>query len=270
MMPGRPPRIPQMLLVIDVGNTNIVLGVFDGEDLVTDIRLHTDERSTGDELGLTVVDLLRRRGIETDGIDAVAISNVVPSLQRAVEELTATYFGVVPLSFGPGTRTGIRILYDDPRQVGADRIANAIAAFHLHGGPAILVDFGTGTTIDAINEKGDYLGGAIAPGITVALDALVGRAARLTRVDLVAPPSPIGRNTTTSIQAGTLFGYVGLVEGLVGRIRAELGGTAAVIATGGLAPLFQGLTDVIDHVEPHLTLIGLRLVYELNRDRDQP
>lgn len=255
-----------MLLALDIGNTNIVVGVFDGDRLVTDLRLHTDERSTGDELGLTMVDLLHRRGIEAAAIDSVALSNVVPSLQRAVEEVATSYFSVTPLCLGPGIRTGIRILYEDPRQVGADRIANAIAAHRLHGGPAIIVDFGTGTTIDAINDRGDYLGGAIAPGITVALDALVGRAARLTRVDLAAPATAIGRNTTASLQSGMVFGYVGLIEGLVARMQAELGGSATVLATGGLAPLFATQTDIFAAVEPHLTLIGLRLLHELNAE----
>ncbi len=255
-----------MLLAIDIGNTNVVLGVFDGETLVADLRLHTDERATGDELGLTIVDLLRRRGVDPEAVDAVAVSNVVPGLARAVDELARTYFKVEPLVIGPGVRTGIRILYDDPRQVGADRIANAIAAHAKYGGPAILVDFGTGTTIDAINERGDYLGGAIAPGIHVALDALVSRAARLVRVDLVAPAAAIGRNTTTSLQSGMVFGYVGLVEGIVARMKAEIGGNPTVIATGGLGELFAGLSPVINHVDQHLTLTGLRLVYEMNRE----
>ena len=254
-----------MLLVIDIGNTNVVLGVFEGETLKSDLRLHTDERATGDELGLVIVDLLRRRGIEPEAVTAIAVSNVVPGLQRAVEELAHTYFHTTPLVIGPGVRTGIRIRYDDPRQVGGDRIANAIAAHHVYGGPAILVDFGTGTTIDAINAEGDYLGGAIAPGINVALDALVSRAARLVRVELIAPPAVIGRNTTSSLQAGMVYGYVGLVEGIVTRMKAEIGEECRVIATGGLADLFHELSDVITDVNHHLTLIGLRLVHERNQ-----
>src|SRR5437660_3017223 len=182
-----------MLLAVDVGNTNIVVGVFDGERLACDFRLHTDDRMTGDELGMTVVELLAHRDIAPPAISSVVISNVVPTLGRALEALSRGYFGHPPLVVGPGTRTGMRILYDDPRQVGADRIANAIGAYHRYGGPAVLVDFGTATTFDAIDSSGDYLGGAIAPGIQVSHDALVNHAAKLMRVELTAPAAAIGR-----------------------------------------------------------------------------
>jgi type III pantothenate kinase len=253
-----------MLLAVDVGNTNIVIGVFDGERLVADYRLHTDDRATGDELGVMVTDLLARRDITAGDVHAVMVSNVVPTLQRSVDRLSRGYFEREPLMLGPGLRTGIKIRVDDPREVGADRIANAVAARHLYGVPAILVDFGTATTFDAIGPDGDYLGGAIAPGIQVSHDALVAHAALLSRVELVAPPSPIGRNTTTSMQAGIVFGYVGLVEGLVLRFQHELGSHAHVIATGGIAAQLAPLIPSIGVVDERLTLTGLRLIYELN------
>jgi type III pantothenate kinase len=253
-----------MLLAIDVGNTNIVLGVYDGDRLTCDFRIHTDDRVTGDELGLTVVDLLERNGVTPQSITAVVVSNVVPTLARSVDDLARTYFAREPMVVGPGTRTGLRIQYDDPRMVGADRIANAIAARHLYGVPAVLVDFGTATTFDALSAQGDYLGGAIAPGIEISHDALVSHAARLVRVELTAPPAAIGHSTPTAMQSGLVFGYVGLVEGLVARFRSELGGSAKVIATGGLAEAMSKLIPVIDVVDERLTLLGLRLIYEQN------
>lgn len=253
-----------MLLAVDVGNTNIALGFFDGERLLADYRLHTDDRATGDELGVLVTDLLARSDVAPDDVHAVAVSNVVPTLQRAVERVSRGYFNREPMTLGPGVRTGIRIRVDDPREVGADRIANAVAARHLYGVPAILVDFGTATTFDAISADGDYLGGAIAPGIQISHDALVRHAALLRRVELVAPPAAIGRNTTSSMQAGIVFGYVGLVEGLVTRFRAELGGEARVIATGGTAEQLAPLISSIELVDERLTLTGLRLIYEQN------
>ena len=259
-----------MLLAVDVGNTNIVLGVFKDDQLIADVRLHTDERATGDELGLTVTDLLRRRGIDPHDIDAIAVSNVVPTMARAIEELSLTYFDREPLVVGPGIRTGIRIHYDDPRQVGADRIANAIAGKHLYGGPVIVVDFGTATTFDAVSAGGDYLGGAMAPGILVSLDALVSRAAKLARVELARPQTAIGRNTATAMQSGFVWGYVGLIEGVVSRIRTEMEAPEArVVATGGLAELFAPLIPAIEAVDQRLTLVGLRLIHELNRDQQQ-
>lgn len=256
--------MPAVLLAVDVGNTNIVVGVFDGDRLIADFRLHTNERSTGDELGLTTTDLLRRRDIEIAAIDAVAVANVVPPLARAVDEMSRVYFGCAPLVVGPGTRTGVSIRYEDPRLVGADRIANALAGRHLYGAPAILLDFGTATTFDAVGATGEYLGGALAPGILISLDALVSRASKLNRIELAAPSSVIGRSPAASMQAGFVFGYVGLVQGIVSRMRLEIGGTARVIATGGLAELFAPLIPEIEAVDHHLTLVGLRLIHELN------
>jgi type III pantothenate kinase len=214
-----------VLLAIDIGNSNVVAGVFDGDQLRAELRLHTDDQQTGDELGLLLSQLLQRRGFETGAITAVAVSNVVPALAGAVEQLSREFFKAEPLVIGPGIRTGIKIRYDDPRQVGADRIANALAVKHLYGSPAIMVDFGTATTIDAVDEEGAYLGGAIAPGLEVSADALVSRAAKLSRVELAAPDSVIGRTTTASMQSGLVFGYVGLVEGLVNRMKVEVGGS---------------------------------------------
>ncbi len=258
------PTLAPMLLAIDVGNTNIVVGVFDGDDLTADFRIHTDDRFTGDELGLVLVDLLGHKDLSPGQVTAVVVSSVVPTLARSIDELSHTYFRQPPMMVGPGTRTGIRIQYDDPRRVGADRIANAIAAHHLYHGPAVLVDFGTATTLDAIDANGDYLGGAIAPGIQLSHDALVNHAAMLIRVELTAPTEAIGRNTTASMQSGIVFGYVGLVEGLVARFRKEMAGSPKVIATGGLATSLASLMPSIDIVDERLTLHGLRLIHVLN------
>ncbi|HKR99498.1 MAG TPA: type III pantothenate kinase [Candidatus Dormibacteraeota bacterium] len=253
-----------MLLAVDVGNTHIVVGVFDGEQLVADFRAHTDSRATGDELGLLLTDLLKREGLQPESIDGVIVSNGVPALARPLSELSQRYFSREAVFVGPGIRTGIRIHYDDPRQVGGDRIANAIAARHVYGAPAIVVDFGTATTFDCVDSAGDYLGGAIAPGIQVSLDALVEHAARLTNVELTAPATVIGHTTVSSVQSGLMYGYVGLVEGLVARIKHEIGGAPKVIATGGLAEAISELTGVIDVVDQRVTLTGLRLIHEQN------
>jgi type III pantothenate kinase len=253
-----------MLLAIDVGNTNIVAGVFDGEQLVADYRLHTDARQTGDELGLILHGLLGRSGIDPRAISALVVSSVVPSLARSIDDLGRAYFGMAPLMVGPGVRTGMRILIDDPRTVGADRIVNSIAAHRRYGGPAILIDLGTATTFDALNAAGDYLGGAIAPGMLISLQALVARAAKLNLVDPVAPTSVIGHSTTQAMQSGLVFGYVGLIEGIVARMTAELGSDTRVVATGGLAEVLAPLTTAIHHVDQRLTLDGLRIIHELN------
>jgi len=253
-----------MLLAIDVGNTDTVIGVFDGARLVTDFRVHTESRATGAELGLLLVSLLRSAGLEPEAISAVVVSNGVPDLSRSIDELARQRFSATPLVVGPGVRTGVRIHYDDPSLVGPDRIANAIAVHQLYGGPAIICDFGTATTVDAIDAAGDYLGGAIAPGLQVSHDALVERASRLPRVDLVAPGSVLGHSTRASMQAGIVLGYAGLAEGLVARMRREMDGDPKLILTGGLAPIMAGIISGVHAVDERITLVGLRLIHELN------
>ena len=254
-----------MLLAIDASNTNLKFGVFEGERLLHDWRLATRRDSMADELGITFLQLMRQAGIEPKQIDSVVIASVVPPLNPSLVEASRKYFGQDPLMVGPGIRSGLKILYDNPKEVGADRIVAALAAFRKYGGPLIIIDFGTGTTYDAISATGDYLGGAIAPGIGIAADALFEHAARLQRVELKAPPSVIGRNTVESVQAGILFGYVAQVEGMVARLRRELGDEAKVIATGGYARLIAAHTQAIQEVDDRLMLEGLRLIHELNR-----
>lgn len=254
-----------MLLAIDVGNTNIVLGVFHGETLRATWRVATDVHRMPDEYGVFLLNLLPRQGLVPGDITEAVLSSVVPPMDSVFEELCQRYFGTRPLVVGPGIRTGVRICTDNPREVGADRVVNAAAAHHLYGGPLIVIDFGTATTLDAVSAEGDYLGGAIAPGIQVATEALVQRASKLPKIDMVRPKHAIGRNTVSAMQSGIVFGYVGLLEGIVSRIRQELGGVAKVIATGGLVEVIAPETSCIETVEPNLTLIGLQLIYELNR-----
>ena len=254
-----------MLLAIDIGNTNIVIGVFEDERLRATWRLSTDFHKLEDEYATVFLNLLSLKGLAFADIDCAIISSSVPPLVTIFEELCQRYFEVSPMVVGPGVKTGVRISIDNPREVGADRVVNAAAAHRLYGGPLIVIDFGTATTLDAVSEQGDYLGGAIAPGIGISAEALFERAAKLPRVELVRPQNAIGRNSVSAMQSGIIFGYVGLIEGIVARMRKELGGSAKVIATGGLADTIARETDVVDAVEPDLTLVGLRLVYELNR-----
>lgn len=257
-----------MLLAIDVGNTNIAMGVYRGTELMDDWRVATDIRRMPDEYAMLLRDLLAHRGLAMTSIKGVILSSVVPTLVTTFKELSEKYFKVEPLVIGPGIRTGVRILYENPKEVGADRIVNALAAYGLYGGPSIVVDFGTATTFDAISGEGDYLGGAIAPGIGISSEALFKFAAKLPHIELVRPRTAIGKNTIASMQAGILFGYVGLVEGLINRFFQEMG-KARVIATGGLAEIIAKETSVIDVVDQRLTLEGLRLVYELNRGTER-
>jgi len=254
-----------MLLVVDIGNTSIHVGVFDGERLLETWRFATDVNRLPDEYALLVLGLLGTAGITAKQIDQCALSSTVPPLTRPFVELAARYFGVQTMVAGSGMRTGIRIQYNNPQEVGPDRIVDAVAAVKLYGPPLIVVDCGTATVFDAISSDGEYVGGAIAPGIAVAAEALFQRASRLFRVELVAPPSAIGKNTANAIQSGLMFGYASLVEGMVKRIQSELDGRARVIATGGYAELIAGQARCMDVVNPNLTLEGLRLVYELNR-----
>lgn len=252
-----------MLLAIDIGNTNIVLGLYRGDELITHWRIATDTRRMPDEYAVTILQLFSLAGHRPADVSGVVMSSVVPPLTGTFRELCQRYFAAPPLIVDALTHTGVRVRVDNPHEVGADRVVNAAAAYRLYGGPACVVDFGTATTFDAISAEGDYLGGAIAPGIGIAAEALFARTAKLPRIELVPPPSPIGRNTIHAMQSGVLLGYVGLVEGLVARFRAELGPEMRVIATGGLAPVIAQQTPVIGVVDPWLTLKGLRMIYEL-------
>jgi type III pantothenate kinase len=254
-----------MLLALDIGNTSIHVGLFDGEKLKGDWRIGVEREKSPDEYGTLLWTLLYTRGLTSDDIDSCIIGCDVPPLIPTFESVCRRYFQVEPLVVGHGLRTGVRILYDNPKQLGADRIVDAVSAIRQYGAPVIVVDFGTATVFDAVNEHGDYLGGAIAPGIGIASEALFSRAAMLYRVQLDHPPAAIGKNTIHAMQAGIIFGYVGLVEGLVARFKAELGGNPKVIGTGGWAKQIAAETDCIDIVDNDLTLTGLRLIYEMNR-----
>ena len=254
-----------MLLVTDIGNTDITLGVFEDERLRATWRMATGIHRLADEYAALLLNLLHHRGIETSDIKDVALCSVVPPLTTTFEQLFQRYFNLSPLVVAAGVKTGVRILMDNPREVGADRIVNAAAAHHLYGGPVIIADLGTATTFDTVSRDGDYLGGAIAPGIGTAAEALFLRAAKLPLVELIPPKKAIGTDSITALQSGIIFGYVGLVEGLVARIQQELGEKAKVVATGGFAELIASETTVIDTVNPDLTLIGLRLIHRMNQ-----
>src|SRR6266571_4291230 len=259
-----------MLLAIDAGNTQTVVGLFRDTELVDHWRIATVADRTSDELALMVQQFLGFHGFSfDDSITGVAISSGVPRVTAELRTMTERYFGFEALVLEPGVRTGMPILYDNPKEVGADRIANAVAAFDGYGGPAIVVDFGTATTYDAVSEHGEYLGGAIAPGVQVSAAALFSATARLQRVEIGEPRSIIGKNTVESIQSGLLFGTAAEVDGMVERMQKELGGSATVVATGGLAPAILPFCQSVDHHEPWLTLEGLRLVYDKNTSPDE-
>jgi type III pantothenate kinase len=250
-----------MLLAIDVGNTNTVLGVFDGAELLHSWRVKTDARDTADELALLFRGLLAG----TPPIDGIAACSTVPAVLRELRAMLARYYADVPIVIvEPGVRTGVPLLFDNPHEIGADRIVNTLAAHTLYGGPTVIVDFGTSTNLDVVSARGEFLGGALAPGIEISVDALAARAAQLRKVELVRPRSVIGKNTVEALQSGILYGFAGQVDGLVRRIVAELGDETTVVATGGLAPLVIGESETIKLHEPDLTLIGLRLVFDKN------
>ena len=254
-----------MLLTIDIGNTNLTLGLYDGEKRGSNWRLATDHARMPDEYGLQFLGLLERAKCGEDCLTGIVLASVVPQLTGRVVQACQEYLKIEPLVVDTGVKTGIRILYDDPKSVGADRVADAVAVMKLYGGPACVIDFGTATTFNAVTAEGDYLGGAITAGVNLAAEALYTRAAKLPRMDLQRPPSVIGRNTVHAMQSGLLFGYVSMVEGMVARFRSELGSDMKVVATGGLAEVVAKETDVIDIIAPWLTLDGLRIIWERNQ-----
>lgn len=251
-----------MLLVIEVGNTNTKIGVFSGSRLLVSWRLTTRREQTADEYGVFIQTLLATRGIEQQRLTGVAISNVVPTVQQTLEAMSEAYFGIQPFSVEPGRSDTVPLLVDSPHEVGADRICDIVGGVTFYGSPLIVINFGTATTFDCVNARGEFVGGAIAPGLVTASEALMSRAARLYRVELLQPKEAIGRNTITNIQSGVMYGWAGLVDGLVERMRAELGAPVKVVATGGLSEQMRGVARSIDVVDPNLTLQGLRTIWE--------
>lgn len=258
-----------MILVVDVGNTNIVIGLYRNNKLVVDWRLSTDLKRTADEFGIQVIQLFVSQGISHDEVEGVIISSVVPSIMYSLEHMIIKYFNIKPIVVGPGVKTGINIKYDNPKEVGADRIVNAVAAHENYKRSLIIIDFGTATTYCAVRENGDYLGGAICPGIKISADALYEKAAKLPRVELIKPGSVICKNTISSMQAGIIYGYIGQVDYIVSKMKKEMKNigekSPIVIATGGLAKLIAEESKTIDKVDATLTLDGLRIIYEKNK-----
>jgi type III pantothenate kinase len=254
-----------MLMALDIGNTKIAVGIFEAEKLHTTLSIETDVHRLADEYASTMLTLLPYHDISMNDIDEAIICSVVPPLVTVFEDLCGRYLGVTPLIIGTGIKTGVKIRLDNPREVGADRVVNAAAAYRLYGGPAIVIDMGTATTFDVVSKEGDYVGGAICPGMDVAAEALFMRAAKLPRVELIRPKNVIGKSSIAAIQSGIFFGYIGLIEKLVDRICDELETRARVIATGGYAELIAGETPLIEVVNPHLTLLGMRFIHDLNR-----
>lgn len=255
-----------MMLAVDIGNTNIVLGVYRKRELLHHFRLSTARQSTVDEYGVMIHNLFHMSGISVKDVEGVIISSVVPPLVKTIEDMCIKYIGKDPLIVGPGIKTGLNLRYENPREIGADRIVNAVAAIEQYKCPLVVVDFGTATTFDCIDAGANYLGGAIVPGLGISTEALYQRASRLPRIELEKPKKVIGRNTVHAMQAGIIFGYAGQVEGIVKRIKVEMNAPELkVISTGGLASLIAGETDCIDEVNPMLTLEGLRIIYDRNQ-----
>jgi type III pantothenate kinase len=256
--------VKKVIFVLDVGNTNIVLGVYEGEELKYHWRMETNRHKTEDEYGMIVKNLFEHVRLSLNDIEGIIISSVVPPIMFSLERMCKKYFNITPLVVGPGIKTGLNIKYENPREVGADRIVNAVAGIKEYGGPLIIVDFGTATTYCYVNEEKQYMGGAIAPGIGISTEALYSKAAKLPRIEIGRPDHIIGKNTVSAMQSGILYGYVGQVEGIVKRMKATGDSDPLVIATGGLAQLISNESDVIDVVDPFLTLKGLKLIYERN------
>ncbi|MEM9594006.1 MAG: type III pantothenate kinase [Acidobacteriota bacterium] len=255
------------VLLVDVGNTNTVFGVLVDDHLAHDVRLATDRSRTADEYGALLLPLFDRLGLEAENSRGFVVSSVVPPLNPVIERLASDFFGCPPMFIEPGIKTGMPIRYDNPSEVGADRIVNSVAARELYGAPVVVVDFGTATTFDIVNPAGEYLGGIIAPGIGISAEALFAQASKLFRVDLRPPNQLVGRNTSSAVQSGIYYGYVGLVDGILKRLHDEIPGLERVVGTGGLAPMIAEGSEYIQEVDDMLTLVGLQLIYERNRDR---
>jgi type III pantothenate kinase len=256
-----------MILTLDIGNTNIKTALFDGEEMVNYWRISTDRNKSSDEYGIMLVNLFQHNHREMSQVEGIVMSSVVPSINFTIEHMCRNYFGMDPMMVAPGIKTGINIKYENPRELGSDRIANAVAAYTLYGGPCIFIDFGTATTYGVMSSKGEFLGGAICPGLKLAAEALVEHTAKLPRFELTKPANVIGRNTISGMQAGIVYGYVGQVTYLIKKMKEELGEpNAKVVATGGLALLVSGETDAIDVLDGLLTLKGLRIIYEKNHE----